>query len=109
MTTRVGTTAAASTGRTPATRTCGTSAPSAHKWRRRAFASWHHLSKPSPSALGATIEGAAMTAKGDLHDTVDSLSEHDAGLLLRAIERHDPVLFALVTAPLDDEPLTDED
>lgn len=51
--------------------------------------------------------GAAVTAKGALHDTVEALSERDAGLLLRAIERHDPVLFALITAPEDDEPLTD--
>lgn len=50
-----------------------------------------------------------MTAKEALHDTVEALSERDASLLLRAIERHDPVLFALVTAPEDDEPLTDDE
>lgn len=50
-----------------------------------------------------------MTAKESLHDRIEALSESDAGLLLRAIERHDPVLFALVTAPADDEPLTDEE
>lgn len=50
-----------------------------------------------------------MTAKGALHDTVEALSERDASLLLRAIERHDPVLFALITAPEDDEPLTDDE
>ena len=50
-----------------------------------------------------------MTAKEALHDTVEALSERDASLLLRAIERHDPVLFALATAPEDDEPLTDDD
>ena len=48
-----------------------------------------------------------MTAKGTLHDTVEALSERDASLLLLAIERHDPVLFALITAPEDDEPLID--
>ena len=50
-----------------------------------------------------------MTAKEALHDTIEALSESDADLLLRAIQRHDPVLFALVTAPEDDEPLTDDD
>jgi hypothetical protein len=50
-----------------------------------------------------------MTAKEALHNTVEALSESDANLLLRAIERHDPVLFALVTAPEDDEPLTEEE
>jgi hypothetical protein len=50
-----------------------------------------------------------MTSKEALHETVEALSESDAKLLLRAIERHDPVLFALVTAPEDDEPLTDEE
>lgn len=50
-----------------------------------------------------------MTAKEALHDTVEALSERDAALMLRAIERHDPVLFALITAPEDDEPLTDDE
>ena len=50
-----------------------------------------------------------MTAKEALLETVEALSESYASLLLQAIERHEPVLFALVTAPEDDEPLTDDD
>lgn len=50
-----------------------------------------------------------MTAKEALHTTVEALTESEASLLLRAIERHDPVLFALATAPEDDEPLTDDE
>lgn len=48
--------------------------------------------------------------KAELHELVDALREgsvHAAGVLLRRAP--DPVLAKLEAAPLDDEPLTDED
>ena len=43
-----------------------------------------------------------MTAKADLHTLIDRLPE-DAAVRLLALLR-DPVEFALITAPDDDEP-----
>ena len=52
-----------------------------------------------------------MTSRAELHDIVDMLPDSDlesAQRLLRVLP-DDPVLRALLTAPLDDEPVTDED
>jgi hypothetical protein len=55
-----------------------------------------------------------MTTKEALHRLVDELSERQAASVHRLAERVrdseiDPVLLAMLTAPLDDEPETDEE
>lgn len=52
-----------------------------------------------------------MTAKEQLRDVVDALSEDEASDSLRYIQvrRVDPTLAAFLAAPLDDEPVTDEE
>jgi hypothetical protein len=55
-----------------------------------------------------------MTARERLHSLVDDLPEEEVHATLRFVEHlhepeQDPVLVALRDAPLDDEPLTDED
>ena len=53
-----------------------------------------------------------MTTKSDLHQLVDALPECNlpaAARALAALREEDPLLVALRNAPLDDEPLTDED
>jgi hypothetical protein len=47
-----------------------------------------------------------------LHELIDALAEDDidiAGRLLTALVDDDPVGLSLALAPIDDEPLTDED
>ena len=61
--------------------------------------------------LPAGVMMAAMTSRDQLHEIVDMLPESDlasAQRLLQALPE-DPVLRALLAAPLDDEPVTDED
>lgn len=48
-----------------------------------------------------------MNAKADLHHLIDNLDEEQAARLLRIVG--DPLELSLMLAPLDDEPLTDED
>jgi hypothetical protein len=51
-----------------------------------------------------------MTTKADLHQLIDALPDmalDEAGRRLAALE--DPVLAAFMSAPDDDEPVTDED
>jgi hypothetical protein len=52
-----------------------------------------------------------MTAKEQLRDAIDTLSEDEARDALRYIEvrRVDPTLAAFLAAPLDDEPVTEEE
>ncbi|HET9209201.1 MAG TPA: hypothetical protein VFR03_02320 [Thermoanaerobaculia bacterium] len=55
-----------------------------------------------------------MTARERLRALVDDLPEEEVQATLRFVEHlheleSDPVLMALREAPLDDEPLTDED
>lgn len=52
-----------------------------------------------------------MTAKEQLRDVVDALSEDEASDTLRYIEvrRVDPMLAAFLAAALDDEPVTEEE
>jgi hypothetical protein len=53
-----------------------------------------------------------MTAKEHLHQLIDELTEQDAEAALVIVERRrdDPMLHALASAPLDDEPTeADED
>jgi hypothetical protein len=47
-----------------------------------------------------------MTTKEQLHKLVDELSDQEAEAALMIVERrrHDPMLHALASAPLDDEP-----
>ena len=52
-----------------------------------------------------------MTSRAELHHIIDMLPNSElarAKRLLGAIP-DDPVLRALITAPIDDEPVTDED
>jgi hypothetical protein len=52
-----------------------------------------------------------MTAKEQLHNLVEELSEEEAATTLIVVERgrEDPMLQALASAPIDDEPETDEE
>ena len=53
-----------------------------------------------------------MTTKADLHRLVDGLPEENlpaAERALTTLQDEDPVLRAFMNAPLDDEPLTEED
>jgi hypothetical protein len=51
-----------------------------------------------------------MTAKEELRERVDSLSEDEAVDTLRLLDlRLDPVITAFRDAPADDEPWTDDD
>jgi hypothetical protein len=52
-----------------------------------------------------------MTAKEQLRDAVDALSEEEARDALRylGVRRVDPVLAAFLAAPIDDEPVTEEE
>lgn len=52
-----------------------------------------------------------MTAKEQLHELVDELSEPEAKRALSLVkkEREDPVIAAFRDAPEDDEPWTEED
>ena len=52
-----------------------------------------------------------MTAKEQLQHAVDALSEDEARDTLRYIEvrRVDPMLAAFLAAPIDDEPVTEEE
>ena len=51
-----------------------------------------------------------MTAKEQLRERVESLSEHEASEALRLLDlRADPVIVAFRDAPVDDESWTDED
>ena len=52
-----------------------------------------------------------MTAKERLRDAIDALSEDEARDALRYIEvrRADPMLAAFLAAPIDDEPVTEEE
>ena len=51
-----------------------------------------------------------MPAGDDLHTPLDAIPEDRLADVREALERlADPVLLALLTAPQDDEPLTDED
>lgn len=62
----------------------------------------------SPTS-GATLED--VTAKEQLRKRVEGLSEEDAGVALRLLERDldDPLLRAAAVAPYDDEPWTKAD
>ncbi|MFN8633464.1 MAG: hypothetical protein U0893_06380 [Chloroflexota bacterium] len=48
-----------------------------------------------------------VNAKADLHRLIDNLDEEQAARLLRIVSN--PLERSLMLAPLDDEPLTDED
>jgi hypothetical protein len=48
-----------------------------------------------------------VSAKADLHRLIDDLDEEQAARLLRIVSN--PLERSLMLAPLDDEPLTDED
>ncbi len=51
-----------------------------------------------------------MIGRDDLHTMLDSIPEERLADVRAALERlADPVLVALLNAPEDDEPLTDED
>ena len=52
-----------------------------------------------------------MTAKEQLRDAIDALSEDEASDTLKYIKvrRVDPTLAAFLSAPLDDEPVTEEE
>lgn len=51
-----------------------------------------------------------MTAKEQLRERVETLSEEEAGEALRLLDlRVDPVIAAFRDAPSDDEPWTEED
>ena len=50
-----------------------------------------------------------MAAQDELRTLIDGLSDADAGLWLAALRDHDPVAWALISAPLDDEPETTEE
>jgi hypothetical protein len=52
-----------------------------------------------------------MTAKEQLRERIEALTEEQAAETLRLLDRRagDPVLLAFRDAPLDDEPWTDED
>ena len=53
-----------------------------------------------------------MATREVLYQLIDELDENGlarAELYLRALREDDPVLQLLLTAPWDDEPLTDED
>ena len=54
-----------------------------------------------------------MTIREDLHSLVDWLPEcaweGARQTLLEHLKKHDPVAYALYTAPEDDEPLTEEE
>jgi hypothetical protein len=49
-----------------------------------------------------------MTVKEQLRAMVETLSEDDAALLLRALQG-DRLAWMLLTAPIDDEPLSSDD
>ena len=52
-----------------------------------------------------------MTAKEQLRDAIDALSEDEARDALRYIEvrRVDPMLAAFLAAPIEDEPVTEDE
>ena len=51
-----------------------------------------------------------MIARDDLHTMLDAIPEDRLPNVREALEQlADPVLLALLTAPEDDEPVTDED
>ncbi|MBM2809261.1 MAG: hypothetical protein HW416_20 [Chloroflexi bacterium] len=50
-----------------------------------------------------------MTAKDELHRLIDGVSDVDADLWLAVLRDHDPLAWALVTAPIDDEPETEDE
>jgi hypothetical protein len=51
-----------------------------------------------------------MLARDDLHTLLDAIPEDRLPAIREALERlADPVLLAFLSAPEDDEPLTDED
>jgi hypothetical protein len=53
-----------------------------------------------------------MTSKDKLHQVVDELSELEAEQMLELIARRrerDPVIEAFENAPIDDEPITEEE
>lgn len=51
-----------------------------------------------------------MTAKEQLRERIETLSEEEAGEALRLLDmRADPVIAAFRDAPADDEPWTDDD
>ena len=54
----------------------------------------------------------AAVTRDRLHELIDALGEDDidiAGRVLTALVDDDPVGISLALAPMDDEPLTDED
>jgi hypothetical protein len=58
------------------------------------------------------MRGGARVSKEGLHQLIDALPESEldkAARLLAALETTDPVLRALLLAPEDDEPETDEE
>ena len=52
-----------------------------------------------------------MTTRETLHQLVDELPERSLDVVARSLAtlRDDPVLFALLIAPEDDEPVTEEE
>lgn len=51
-----------------------------------------------------------MTAKEQLRERVEALTEEEASQALRLLDmRADPVIAAFADAPVDDEPWTDQD
>jgi len=51
-----------------------------------------------------------MTAKEQLRERIEALTEHEASETLRLLDlRSDPVIAAFRDAPLDDEPWTEDD
>jgi hypothetical protein len=51
-----------------------------------------------------------MTAKEQLRERVETLTEDEAAETLRLLDRHaDPLVVAFRDAPIDDEPVTPEE
>jgi len=51
-----------------------------------------------------------MTPRDELHSIIDSMSEENLAAARKALAPlADPVWMAMLDAPIDDEPLTDED
>src|SRR4051794_15666902 len=65
--------------------------------------------RPHPLPAGPN-SGDDMLTRDDLHTLLDSIPEDRLPAIREALEKlSDPVLLAFLTAPEDDEPLTDED
>jgi hypothetical protein len=71
----------------------------------------HGTTNATPVQPRASTLRIDMTAKEQLRDAIDALSEDEASDALKYIKvrRVDPTLAAFLAAPLDDEPVTEEE